>query len=307
MATPERQELVRNAVVFLTDNNTQASPLAQRVQFLEAKGLTGAEIDEAMRQAALSQTASAPRISAQPYGPVYPQVYGPALFPAQPLTQPWDWRDYFITAIVSGTVAYGAVSLFKKHVMPHLQPPSATEYEADKDALSAQFDAAEALLKEIQAESAAMKQAVDQQNEKVERATQEVETLVREMRDSEVKTRDEMREIRDEVNNVREMLPKMIEKNKESQLQSLAELHQELKSLKALLLSRGPTSSGMSTPIIPSKPSIPAWQLAGPPQNGANTGTLPSHASPSASSTLLPNGKGKEVEVISDSSHVADT
>lgn len=97
--------------------------------------------------------------------------------------------------------------------MPHLQPPSATEYEADKDALSAQFDAAEALLKEIQAESAAMKQAVDQQNEKVERATQEVETLVREMRDSEVKTRDEMREIRDEVNNVREMLPKVCAAN----------------------------------------------------------------------------------------------
>jgi peroxin-14 len=58
----------------------------------------------------------------------------------------------------------------------------------------------------------------------------------------------------------------MIEKNKESQGQSLAELQQELKSLKALLLSRGtplPTSPSTPIPSIAARPSIPAWQLAG--------------------------------------------
>jgi len=101
-------------------------------------------------------------------------------------------------------------------------------------------------------------------------------------RESEIKTRDEVREIRSEVTNIHEMLPKvrlvehyalcadslviqMIEKNKEAQSQSLGELQQELKSLKALLLSRGPPTP--STPTIPSfsgysKPSIPAWKLA---------------------------------------------
>ncbi|KAJ7837534.1 hypothetical protein B0H14DRAFT_2791070 [Mycena olivaceomarginata] len=65
--------------------------------------------------------------------------------------------------------------------------------------------------------------------------------MVQEVREGETKTRDEMREIREEVNSIREMLPKMIERNKDSQTQSLAELQHELKSLKALLLSRGPT------------------------------------------------------------------
>ena len=81
----------------------------------------------------------------------------------------------------------------------------------------------------------------------------------------------------------------MIEKNKETQSQSLAELQQELKSLKALLLTRGP--SAPSTPLIPTggRPSIPAWQLATAPAPSA------------AGSTQLPkpadNGKGKEAEV----------
>ena len=75
--------------------------------------------------------------------------------------------------------------------------------------MTAQFDAAEALLKEIQAETAAVRTAVEEQNEKVTKVTQQVETVVKDMRDGEAKTRDEMREIREEVNNVREMLPKV--------------------------------------------------------------------------------------------------
>ena len=180
--------------------------------------------------------------------------------------------------------------------------------------MAAQFDAAEALLKEIQAETAAVRTAVEEQNEKVAKVTQEVEDAIRDMREGETKTRDEMREIREEVNNVREMLPKvclgslsgiapshectlqMIEKNKESHTQSLAELQQELKSLKALLLSRGPSmSTGPSTPILPGKPSIPAWQLAGSSPAPSVPSTPPAHIPPTTSPVVNGNGKGKEV------------
>ncbi|KAI6136699.1 hypothetical protein F5141DRAFT_1185604 [Pisolithus sp. B1] len=259
MTTPDRQDLVRNAVAFLSD--TQQAPLAQRVQFLEAKGLTGPEIEEAMRQAANKTPPPQPSLQTQPYS----VLYGPSPYNTlQP--QPWDWRDYFITAVISGTVVYGAVSLFKKYLAPHLKPPAATAYEQDRDALTAQFDAAEALLREIQDETASVRAAVEEQREKVDKATKDVESVVVEMREGEARTRDEMREIRDEVENIREMLPKMIENNKEAQKQSLLELQQELKSLKALLLSRGGTlSSTPSTPLpaLAGKPSIPSWQLSG--------------------------------------------
>ncbi|KAF8898667.1 peroxisomal membrane anchor protein conserved region-domain-containing protein, partial [Infundibulicybe gibba] len=285
MSSPDhRQELIRNAVVFLTDPKTQASPLAQRIQFLEAKGLTPQEIDLAFKQT----TSNGPVTAYSPYTQTYNSPYSGAL---QPLAHQWDWRDYFITAVVSGTITYTAVSLFKKYLLPHLQPPNSTAYEEDRDALTTQFDEAEALLKEIQAESAAVRVAVEEQKGKIDKTVEDVNMVVKEMRDGEIKTRDEMREVREEVNTIREMLPKMIEKNKESQTQSLSELQQELKSLKALLLSRGSTM----TPTIPSplpalgRPSIPAWQLAGT-TNGIDV-------APSAG-----NGKGKETDVSTSSS-----
>ncbi|KAK0506157.1 peroxisomal membrane anchor protein conserved region-domain-containing protein [Armillaria luteobubalina] len=285
MSTPDRQELLRNAVAFLSDPKSQASPLAQRIQFLESKGLNSQEIDIALRQ---SSNTSAP-VS-------YPAPYSASPFPTVPSTQ-WDWRDYFITAVVSGTITYGAVTLFKKYLLPHLQPPSTTAYEQDRDALNAQFDAAEALLKEIQAETALVRAAVEEQKEKVDKTTKDIEQVVTEMRGSELKTRDEMREIRDEVNTIREMLPKMIDRNKEAQAQSLAELQQELKSLKALLLSRGSMniSSSPSTPIpTPGRPSIPAWQLASAPSPvGSTELPTPSYTLP----TAVSNGKGKEVDM----------
>lgn len=75
--------------------------------------------------------------------------------------------------------------------------------------MAAQFDAAEALLKEIQAETAAVRVAVEEQNEKVTKVTEDVANVVKDMRESEAHTRNEMREIREEVNTVREMLPKV--------------------------------------------------------------------------------------------------
>lgn len=87
----------------------------------------------------------------------------------------------------------------------------------------------------------------------------------------------------------------MIEKNKESQAQSLGELQQELKSLKALLLSRGPSLSNAPSSPLPvlGRPSIPAWQLASlSPANG--TGAEPSSISSLNSSALVDSGEGKE-------------
>ncbi|KAF8585573.1 hypothetical protein K439DRAFT_1409943 [Ramaria rubella] len=267
---PERQELLRNAISFLSDPKTQSSPLAKRIEFLESKGLTPSEIEDALRQSSANSNVLASQSSAQQPIAQYAPSYAPAPFTvlAQPPAVPQlDWRDYFIMAVVSGGVMFGVISLARKYLLPHLKPPSSTAYESDKDALTAQFDAAEALLKDIQTETSAVRITAVEQKTKIEQATTEVEAAVKEMREGEGRTRDEMREIRQEIDTIQEMLPKMLEKNKEAQAQSLAELQQELKSLKTLLLSRGPSLSGAATPppfsTLSGRPSIPSWQLAG--------------------------------------------
>lgn len=102
-----------------------------------------------------------------------------------------------------------SLTSLQKYLLPHLQPPTASAYEEDRDALNAQFDAAEALLKEIQNETAAVRAAVEEQKSKIDKTTQDVEAVVGEMRQGEIRTRDEMREVREEINNIRDMLPKV--------------------------------------------------------------------------------------------------
>lgn len=75
--------------------------------------------------------------------------------------------------------------------------------------MSTQFDAAEAMLKDIQAETSTVRKIAEDQKAKVEEITKEVDAAVQEMRQGENQTRDEMREIRQEVDTIQEMLPKV--------------------------------------------------------------------------------------------------
>ena len=71
---------------LLTPSQTQVSPFSQRVQFLEAKGLTPQEIDLAFKQAA----------AARPYQEQYGVTQGTQLYHLTPPPPRWDWRDYFV-------------------------------------------------------------------------------------------------------------------------------------------------------------------------------------------------------------------
>ncbi|PVF93415.1 hypothetical protein CPB86DRAFT_742645 [Serendipita vermifera] len=256
---PQRAEFMQQAIQFLADPSTRSSTLVQKIQFLESRGLTSEEITRAIVIANQSVVANAPPI---PYGQA-----GPATGPGyQPVHVPWDWRDYFIAALVSGSVMMGAYATARKYLFPHLKPPTLSAYEADKEALTAQFDAAEQLLKEIQAETQSMKASIEDQREKVDSAVKEVTVAVEEMRKGEMEVRDEMREIRMEVNNMQDLLPKMLDRVKDQERISYGELQQELKSLKALLLSSRDSNAASGASAILAqlgrKPTIPAWQQA---------------------------------------------
>ncbi|KAJ8104019.1 peroxisomal membrane anchor protein conserved region-domain-containing protein [Lipomyces tetrasporus] len=293
-----REDLVASAVTFLLDPKAAESPLAQRIQFLEAKGLTEDEIHEALRRARSpatpQQTATGPSPSSAPpsqavaassYAPPRPAYYPGQLLQPPPLPQQ-DWKDYFVMATMSVGVTYGLYVLAKRYVMPMILPPTPPALEADKAAVSAEFAHAEQLLQQLQSETEALKEAEKKRVESVDEAVEELHKVIEDAK-SQLESRErEMRQLQAEIENVRNELPKYLDRTAEGHKQDLFDIQAEIKSLKQILSNRlrspvnppavgsssGTDQANGSPPSIPPTPastlkppsraSIPAWQLA---------------------------------------------
>ncbi|GMK59191.1 hypothetical protein CspeluHIS016_0702060 [Cutaneotrichosporon spelunceum] len=323
-----RQELISNAVLFLNDPKVQSSPLTQRIEFLQGKGLNESEIQQALNEASGSEngsgsntsTASPSSVTVSSTSTVAPPPYarpgGPSTsygfsqtYAVQPDPPKRDWRDIFIMAVVSGGVVYGLTALARKYLAPHLKPPSSTAFQETSASLAEQYDAAQAALDDLKKQTEELTNSAEEERTRVAAALDDVEAAAKAVRDAEARWRDDMREVRGEVESVRELVPRLIEKHSQAQNTALTELQSELRSLKTLLVARQgqpPDASGAASPVpgpLPSsttqaanallaprtgKASIPAWQLAAAPGNGGAS------ASSSAAGGSGPSSPTKE-------------
>ncbi|KAG8963588.1 peroxisomal membrane protein pex14 [Tulasnella sp. 425] len=306
-----RSSIISNAVSFLRDSSTQESPLDKRIEFLRVKGLTQEEIDAALAQVGItrvdapiasSSTVStaegeffAVPVTTQPKH-VVPQYHNtvPAYnyaFDARRMPPPQrekDWKDWFVMAVVSGTVAVGAYSLAKKFLFPHLTPPPLDAFQQTQASLEAQFDAISKQLADLQTESDAQRKIVEASKDEVARVVSEVDAALRELKLEEEKAKLELKEIREEVGNVRELVPKLIQSSQASATNTLADVQAELKSLKTLLLSRPsqPTTPSMGYPQPPPSSTALPYGVGTP--TGSSTANLPYGAAPGLSSSPPP-------------------
>lgn len=115
-----REELITSALSFLSDPKVQSAPLAKKVSFLESKGMTSEEIEEAMARAngkvASTPTTATTSTVPQHGGMMVQQQPGMMLQHAPPPLPPrptYDWRDIFIAAVLAGGVGYGVWTLAK--------------------------------------------------------------------------------------------------------------------------------------------------------------------------------------------------
>ena len=108
-----REDLITSAISFLSDPKVQSAPLAKKVSFLESKGMTSEEIEEAMARVNGKSATTTTVTTTQPTGmTVQPgmMVQHPPPVPARPA---YDWRDIFIAAVLAGGVGYGVWTLAK--------------------------------------------------------------------------------------------------------------------------------------------------------------------------------------------------
>ncbi|GAA5855145.1 hypothetical protein JCM9279_001968 [Rhodotorula babjevae] len=300
----DRAQLIASAVSFLRDPATASSPLAQRIAFLESKGLSQPDIELALQQAGSGQSGPAPPYPGArgPYSAAGPHSSSP--YGANHLNEfQRDWRDWFIMGVVGGSVGWLAVKLAQKFLVPHLQPPTETDLEASQRALEAKYDEAAELLKTLQESTDAVAASLDEQKRDIEKELDEVRGAVKEMREGEKKRDEWAQSVGRQVDDMVKSLPGLLDKQASAQSTSLADLQTELKSLKSLLIARRPaptstpssssstststsapapassTTPSSSLPFAIKPPGLPAWQL-----KSSSAAPAPAPASPAASS-----------------------
>ncbi|KAI8059064.1 peroxisomal membrane anchor protein conserved region-domain-containing protein [Gilbertella persicaria] len=239
-----REDLITSAISFLSDPKVQSAPLAKKVSFLESKGMTSEEIEEAMA-----------RVNGKSIGAVAPQVgtmatqqpgmmvqHAPPPVPARPA---YDWRDIFIAAVLAGGVGYGVWTLAKRLFGPWFKVPTQKELEEDKEKLDAQFQAVEDSLKEIKDQTNTALTTVTSQSKKIDDSLTNLDTVIKELKEGDAQRDQEFKST--------------LERNKEAQNAVLVDLQNEMKSLKSLLVSRRAVTTSDS---VSSAPTTPASQAS---------------------------------------------
>ncbi|GAA6008315.1 hypothetical protein JCM11491_004433 [Sporobolomyces phaffii] len=286
----DRATLLSSAVSFLRDPSTSSSPLAQRIAFLESKGLNQQEIEQALAAAHAHG------------GPLVPNQQLPYGARAREFER--DWRDWFIMSVLGGGVGWLAVKLAQKFLLPSLQPPSESDLEASQKALEAKYDEAADLLRTLQASTDAVAQSLDEQKVAVERELDHVARAVDDLHRADQKRDEWAQGVQRQVDDMAKTLPTLLDKHSATQAAALSDLQTELKSLKSLVIARRPppaTSSPSTSPAVPASssssaststsspfgvprtPSLPAWQM-----KGSSAASLASASTSNSNSTVQP-------------------
>ncbi|KAI9266841.1 peroxisomal membrane anchor protein conserved region-domain-containing protein [Phascolomyces articulosus] len=326
-----REDLIQSATSFLSDPKVQSATLAKKVSFLESKGMTTEEIEEAMGRvngkssgggtstttAAAAPVAGVPAVAGQSVS----QVPAGAIVQAPPVPQRpnYDWRDIFVAAVLAGGVSYGIWTLAKKLLGPWFQVPTQKELDEDKEKLDAQFQAVEDSLNDLKKQTNDALSNVSTQSKKIDDSLSGLETVLKDLKQGDAERDQEFKNIKADVESLKELVPRMLDRNKESQAGVMTDLQNEVKSLKSLLLSRRPLnpneaaaspvaapSSAAESPAAAVSPSgltarltnalnssssggpragIPAWQMAASGGSSATNGKATEKSNESSSSS----------------------
>ncbi|KAH8598974.1 peroxisomal membrane anchor protein-like protein [Bisporella sp. PMI_857] len=249
-----REDIVASAVTFLQDPSVSASPLENRIAFLQSKNLTKEEVDVALARAGgeavpnYSNYAPQQQVTRQPVPPYGGYQQYPWQQPPPPEIPKRDWRDWFIMATVMGGVSYGLYTVAKRYIYPMIAPPTTPQLEQDKQAIDDSFEKAFALIDQLAKDTEALKIAEQTRTERLDTALTEVERVISELKTASRDREQESRRINDEVRGLKDLIPKAIDGQKENTDIRLRELNTELKSLKTLMGQRmNPTAPSPNT------------------------------------------------------------
>ncbi|KAK2076383.1 hypothetical protein QBZ16_000908 [Prototheca wickerhamii] len=158
-----REDQIQNAVSFLSHPKVRSSPMDQKRQFLERKGLTEAEIAEAVRR-----VPAEPAAPAQPSTPPSPPAYYGQAPPAQqqlvpagpPQPQPVRWSHALLGAAFVAAGAYALKVLLWPYVQDAVAKWRASQHAAEERAAQ-QAQRTEALAEAIREQTSELRGTVE--------------------------------------------------------------------------------------------------------------------------------------------------
>ncbi|KAI8320278.1 hypothetical protein GQ54DRAFT_312802 [Martensiomyces pterosporus] len=309
-AQPLREDIIESAVRFLTDPKVQSSTLAKKISFLETKGLTNAEIEDALARAKSQPPSAASASSTQgsaaseqqqstaATGPATPApVYGYAQQMAPPAPPPrphLDWKDYFIAAVVAGGLGYGLYILAKKFISPLLAARDDRErLEEEKRLLLEQSELTRKQLGALNESTAKALDAMAVQSQKTNEAIEGMATILDRISTQETEHNASARRLQLTLEDLQKEVAALGSKGpRPSDTSTIADVQSDIRSLRSLLLSRRvpagrpstPTTAATASPQLPAitpaeeQSSVipdPTYSSRSPSASGVPTPTIP--------------------------------
>ncbi|KAJ3225295.1 peroxisomal membrane protein pex14 [Clydaea vesicula] len=242
------EEKIQSAVRFLKDPKVQSAPLTKRIAFLESKGLSSDEIQLALQQVNNNSTNNSGNLSNSqhpPFGQNQPQAQ--QVYLPQPAS--YDWKDYVLGTISVVGAGYLTFQFFHNYILPLVSWPNQSQLKDSTEQIDKQLMTSTKTLEAVQLTTSEMMKAVKIQSESVSKSLANMEEVLEELKNNDEKREEDLKDLKSEIELIREVIPKMMDKSKDSQTAVLTDLQDDIKSLKNLLVNRRiPFSNNSSVP-----------------------------------------------------------
>ncbi|KAJ2083164.1 peroxisomal membrane protein pex14 [Coemansia sp. RSA 988] len=283
-----REDIIESAVRFLSDPKVQSSTLAKKVSFLETKGLSNAEIEDALSRAKRTQTQAPIATQAAEHdtstmtpsatAPVYAQAFRP---PTSPPPRPHlDWKDYFIAAVVAGGLGYGLFMLAKKYVGPLLTVRDDNKCLAEERKLLLEQN--ELTRKQLETLSESTTQVLDTlvtQSQKTSEAIEGMTSVMDSISTQGIEQRSLSSRLLVTLEDLQREVSALSSTTNTAREGSISDVQSDIRSLRSLLLSQRVPARSSSSAVRP--PVSPSQMIVGP--------TPAADGSPDATSTPVPS------------------
>ncbi|CDK25239.1 unnamed protein product [Kuraishia capsulata CBS 1993] len=283
--TSIREDMVLSAVEFLQNPTIADAPLAKKIEFIESKGLTEDEVQEALLRAKGGNTqvsgdhgVSTPTVQSLGNFSSVQGVNGYSGVPeyyynAPPLPER-DWKDYFIMATATAGVSFGIYQIVKRYVLPKILPPSQSEIEKDKESVDQEFARVEAMLKRFEEEQRKFYEDQAAKSSKIDESLADIEEVISRTNEKNLSNEETLKYMKLEIESIKTTVIKNLESQKATISSELNSLDREFANLKRTMLTEinnrrktVPSGTADSTLLVdqanpvassvPVRPSIP--------------------------------------------------